>query len=628
MTAQDTPRTPEDVLQAVYGHSAFRTGQRELIDHIIHQDDVVGVMPTGAGKSVCYQVPALLMPGLTLVVSPLISLMKDQVTALTQQGVPAAYINSSLTPAQQREALRRAEEGRYKIIYAAPERLLTGEFLRFAQNTSLSQLCVDEAHCVSQWGQDFRPSYLQIGEFVDSLPRRPVLSAFTATATARVRQDIIEMLRLHRPHVVSTGFDRPNLHFAVRQPGNKVAELLAFLGDNREANGIVYCATRKSVEQVCEVLCKKGFAATRYHAGLDPEERAQNQEDFLFDRKRVMVATNAFGMGIDKSDVRFVVHYNMPANMESYYQEAGRAGRDGERAVCLLLYSPKDEQTQRFLIDNGNPPEDMPEAERAALRKNAHELLRQMTHYATTADCLRAQLLRYFGEAAPDYCGDCSVCHTGYEEHDITQDAQKVLSCVVRMERMGRSFGRAVVADTLRGTASQRVCAAGLDTLPTYGAMTNVTRRHTLAVIDYLIREGALTQTTSEYPVLAANAQTMKALRSEETLTLRLPKGRQPRAERKAAEADLPEADLTLLQTLKELRLRLARTDGVPAYVVFTDATLIDICRRLPQNTPEFLAVSGVGMEKNKRYGEVFIEAVREHCARQNPPEQNPAPKP
>ncbi|MDD3336258.1 MAG: RecQ family ATP-dependent DNA helicase [Eubacteriales bacterium] len=403
-----------DVRQALktyFGHDGFRDGQEAVIDALLHGRDVMSVMPTGAGKSICYQLPALLLPGITLVVSPLISLMKDQVMALKNAGVAAAYINSSLTPGQQQEAIRRAGNGLYKIIYVAPERLETPQFLQFAKNAELSLIAVDEAHCVSQWGQDFRPSYLHISEFVKALPKRPPMGAFTATATKMVRQDIMKMLELCDPLCTTTGYNRPNLHFSSIKPSNKLAALYDFLSDLHDQCGIVYCSTRKNVTEVCAQLKLAGFSATRYHAGLTDEERRKNQEDFRFDRAKIMVATNAFGMGIDKSDVRFVVHYNMPKDIESYYQEAGRAGRDGEAAECLLLYSGQDVITARWMIEHNDENPELDEDRKEELLKRDLERLKQMTFYANSKRCLRQFILNYFGETnVPAHCGHCSVC--------------------------------------------------------------------------------------------------------------------------------------------------------------------------------------------------------------------------
>lgn len=398
-------------LKKWFGHDSFREGQEDLIRALMSGRDILGVMPTGAGKSVCYQLPALLFPGITLVVSPLIALMKDQVMALKQSGVAAAYINSSLTPGQQQEAIRRAKNGAYKIIYVAPERLQTPAFLDFATHAPISLLAVDEAHCVSQWGQDFRPSYLKVPDFVRALPHRPPVAAFTATATQQVRRDMIRLLELDHPYTLVTGYDRPNLRFVSVKPTSKPGYLLRYLEEaDPDACGIVYCSTRKNVEDVCERLRQGGFSATRYHAGLTDEERRRNQDDFKFDRARIMVATNAFGMGIDKADVRFVIHYNMPRDLESYYQEAGRAGRDGDPADCLLLYSGQDVITARWMIEHSDDNPELDADERAELQRRDLERLKQMTFYATSKRCLRAFLLRYFGEEASDDCGSCSVC--------------------------------------------------------------------------------------------------------------------------------------------------------------------------------------------------------------------------
>jgi ATP-dependent DNA helicase RecQ len=453
------------LLKQYFGHGKFRPGQEALIDALLSGRDVLGVMPTGAGKSICYQLPALLLPGLTLVISPLISLMKDQVTALSQ-------IRISLAAAQYREVFRRAKSGAYKIIYVAPERLITADFLQFAGETEISLLAVDEAHCVSQWGQDFRPSYLKIAEFVGSLAKRPVVGAFTATATATVKTDIEKLLLLQNPLRITTGFDRPNLYFEVVRPKSKDVYLRVFLAGRPDQSGIVYCATRKAVESVCDNLRQNGIAATRYHAGLEDAERKQNQEDFVYDRARVMVATNAFGMGIDKSNVSFVVHYNMPKNIESYYQEAGRAGRDGEKACCVLLFSAGDIQTAKFLINNAEGNEALSEHEQELVRKRELQRLEQMVAYCKTADCLRAYLLNYFGENAAANCGNCGNCGGKAVQQDITVEAQKILSAVARVEKKyTSSLGLTLIIRMLHGSKEQRILQLGLDELSTYGIM-------------------------------------------------------------------------------------------------------------------------------------------------------------
>lgn len=452
------------VLKQYFGYDDFREGQEHLIDSIINGRDVVGVMPTGSGKSICFQVPAMIFTGITLVISPLISLMKDQVNALTQSGIKTAFINSSLTEAQNYAAIKGASSGSYKIIYIAPERLRSSDFLSFACAADISLVAVDEAHCVSQWGQDFRPSYRDIASFVDRLPKRPVVAAFTATASPEVRADIIELLRLQDPTVLVTGFDRKNLFFEVQKPSCKQAALEEFLSEKKDRSGIVYCSTRNAVEEVCQRLNDKGYKASRYHAGLSDSERQTNQDDFLYDRVQIMVATNAFGMGIDKSNVSFVVHYNMPKNIESYYQEVGRAGRSGEDADCLLLYSGQDVRTNMFLIENSKDLE-YPDLETEQLLKaRDRQRLKEMTFFCHTTDCLRSYILKYFGEKPANYCGHCTNCTRNFESVDITIEAQKVISCVFRVKER---YGVQMIIDVLRGSAKEKVIRLELDKLST-----------------------------------------------------------------------------------------------------------------------------------------------------------------
>ncbi len=509
------------ILKRYFGYDSFRPGQEEIVRQLLSGRDVMAVMPTGAGKSICYQVPALLMPGITLVVSPLISLMKDQVGALVAAGVPAAFLNNSLTDNQKALMLRRAWEGRYKIIYVAPERLEMPGFARFAQERDISMVTVDEAHCISQWGQDFRPSYLKIRDFIATLPRRPVVSAFTATATARVRQDIRAQLLLQNPYEVTASFDRPNLFFETRRalPSEKPAHLLELVLREGENAGIVYCSTTKQVDETAQLLCSHSLRAAPYHGKLDAETRRKNQDDFLYDRVQIMVATNAFGMGIDKPNVRFVIHYNMPKDLESYYQEAGRAGRDGEPARCTLLYSGTDVRTARYFIEKEQEQSaDLPAEVRAEAARKAEERLKYMTFYSTTHSCLRGFLLNYFGEAAPNKCGNCSAC---------------------------------------------------------------------------LAAEAAARQPAAPAP------QEKKPKRS-----------RRARSER-AAEG-MQEGDEKLLNELYALRKRLAARQKVPAYMVFSDATLREICAKKPLNRMDFLSISGVGEVKAERYGKQFLALVRE----------------
>ncbi len=597
--------TALETLKRYFGYDGFRYGQETLIDGILAGKDVLGVMPTGAGKSICFQIPALMMDGITLIVSPLISLMKDQVNALTQSGIPAAFINSSLTGWQIDKALQKARNGTYKLIYVAPERLLAPDFLQFAQSVKISMLTVDEAHCISQWGQDFRPSYSKIPEFIASLPKRPVLSAFTATATSKVREDIAALLGLNEPIVLITGFDRKNLYFEVQKPKDKYAALTAFLSNKKENSGIVYCSTRAAVEEVCEKLKKGGYSASRYHAGLLDSERHDNQDDFLYDRVKIMVATNAFGMGIDKSNVSFVVHYNMPKDMESYYQEAGRAGRGGESADCLLLYSGQDVHTNLWLIENNKDAEYPDKETEDLLKERDRKRLREITFYCATNDCLRGYILKYFGENPPNYCGNCGSCNTNFETADITVDAQKILSCVARMRER---YGMKMLTDVLRGSKSEKVLHLGLDKLSTYG-ISEKTDRQLREIINQLILTGYLLKTDDEYPVIKLGERASEVLRGGGTVQMKLSKEKpQPEASKK--QFSVKQIDNKLFAALRELRLAIANEQNVPAFVIFPDSTLIDMCMKLPTTKTELLNVSGVGQVKLERYGERFLKVI------------------
>lgn len=596
------------VLKEYFGHDSFREGQDRITDSLLGGRDVLGIMPTGAGKSICYQVPALMFEGVTVVVSPLISLMKDQVSALVQSGVAAAYINSSLTHAQYLKVLQNTKNGKYKIIYVAPERLCAPAFLEICRSLSISMVAVDEAHCVSQWGQDFRPSYLKIPDFIESLPSRPVVGAFTATATGTVREDIKNLLKLRSPLVVTTGFDRPNLFFSVMHPNKKSIALMKLIKERKGESGIVYCSTRKAVEEVCELLNKNGFTATRYHAGLDEDERRLNQDDFVYDRAPIMVATNAFGMGIDKSNVSFVIHYNMPKNMESYYQEAGRAGRDGRNADCILLYSSKDVRTNQFLINNSEPNPDLTEDEQEEVRRRDRERLKQITFYCTTHKCLRKFILEYFGDKSPERCCKCSNCLSNHENTDITVDAQKIMSCVART---GQRYGKKIICDVLRGSKNERLISAGLSRQSTYGIMADCTEKRLRDIIEYLCENGYMTAEGDEYPILRLTPKSRGVLTGSETLRMMLEIPQKKKAS-SAKSASIPPADEKLLIALKELRRSLAMRQSVPAYVVFSDATLMDMCRIKPKTRDEFMEVSGVGQRKAIRYGEVFLATIAE----------------
>lgn len=611
------------VLREYFGHESFRNGQEELIDNILDSRDVLGIMPTGAGKSLCYQVPAMLLEGITIVISPLISLMKDQVTALISSGINAACINSSLTAQEYRDFFQRAYNGEFKLIYAAPERLDTEEFLALAASVKISMITVDEAHCVSQWGQDFRPSYLHIMEFIEKLPYRPIVSAFTATATKEVRNDIANILKLDDPFTIVTGFDRKNLYFGVIKPDNKYNKLSELLLKYQGKCGIVYCLSRRNVEEVCMRLNNDGFSATRYHAGLSQEERRQNQEDFIFDRKLIMVATNAFGMGIDKSNVSFVIHYNMPKNIESYYQEAGRAGRDGEPADCILLYNGQDVRTNQFLIDNSRDDNtELSDEQAEIVRKKDSERLKFMTFYCTTADCLRAYMLRYFGEQAAESCSNCSCCCGNYEITDITVDAQKIISCVYRVHQKGRAFGKSMIADILKGSKNERVLEFGFDKLSTYGIMSDTLARKLRAEIDWLIQNDYLTLTDGDYPVVKMTARSADVLKGKETLEMKFPKKLSKKEKKSASSAEkIFYSENGLFQALRKLRTQLAEEEKVPAYIIFADAALKDMCRKLPTDIDGFLEVSGVGRLKAERYGEAFCKLISDYLKEHPEPE-------
>ena len=605
--------TAQEILKQYFGYDSFRPGQDELVQAILSGRDTLGIMPTGAGKSICYQVPALALPGLTLVVSPLISLMKDQVGALNEAGVPAACINSAMSFEEMRDALYFAGRGQYKLLYVAPERLTAPFFLDFARRVPISMVTVDEAHCISQWGQDFRPSYLKILDFLAALPQRPLVSAFTATATAEVRDDIIRALGLEEPFVITTGFDRPNLYFAVEKPSSKPSALLAHLMQRRDKSGIVYCSTRKTVEEVCDMLLSRGLPATRYHAGLDPEERLANQDDFLYDRKTVMVATNAFGMGIDKSNVSFVIHYNMPKNMESYYQEAGRAGRDGEAADCILLYNGQDVRTAEFLIEHSHENEDesMDEKTRRHLIERDMERLKQMTFYATTTDCLRRYILNYFGEKAPLCCGHCGNCDTNFEEVDATMDARKILSCVYRLDERRLHFGKTVVAAVLTGSKSEQINRFHLDTLSTYGIMHEQTAVRVRQLIDVLLERGLLTADPERYNALFLTQTGNALMRGRGELCIKLPREKKPETAARRTEELAADVDEKLFEKLRALRTKVAQRAGVPPYVVFSNATLADMAARQPKSEYELLGVRGVGEAKARRYGAEFVDCIR-----------------
>ncbi|RKJ46300.1 DNA helicase RecQ [bacterium 1XD42-8] len=602
----------EQVLKQYFGYDSFREGQAKLIDSALEGRDVLGIMPTGAGKSLCFQVPALMMEGITLVISPLISLMKDQVGALNQAGIHAAFLNSSLTVNQYYKALSLASKNQYKIIYVAPERLMTEEFLSFVSKVDISIIAIDEAHCVSQWGQDFRPSYLKIGEFIEILPKRPVICAYTATATKEVKKDIIELLMLEEPTVVTTGFDRKNLHFAVRKPKNKYKEVKDYISDHRKDSGIIYCLTRKLVEEVYENLINDGIKAAKYHGGLLDKERQDNQDNFIYDRALVMVATNAFGMGIDKSNVRFVIHYNMPRNMENYYQEAGRAGRDGELAECILLYGGQDVITNQFFIEHEFEEDELTPDVRALVREKNREKLKKMTFYCFTNECLRGYILRYFGEYLGNYCGNCSNCLTQFEEVDITKEGRALIGCV---KEARERYGMGVIIDAVHGASNAKVKQYHLDKNPYYNQLPAVPVYKLRQILQYLLMEEYLMLTNEEYSILKLTKKSMEVFQEDAFISMKMAKERgivQKKA-RGEKEEDLRSEDERLFAELRNLRMELAREAKVPPYIIFSDKSLRMMCRIRPRSRGEMLSISGVGEYKYEKYGEKFLNIIGKH---------------
>ncbi|MBR2764992.1 MAG: DNA helicase RecQ [Blautia sp.] len=599
----------KETLKNYFGYDSYKPGQETIIDAILSGRDVLAIMPTGSGKSICYQVPALILPGITIVISPLISLMQDQVKALNDAGIHAGYINSSLTERQISMVYDRTLDGAFKILYVAPERLESYDFLDFASRIGISMVTVDEAHCISQWGQDFRPSYLKIVSFIDCLRERPIVSAFTATATEEVKTDISCVLKLRTPETVVTGFDRENLYFDVQTIKNKDAFVLDYLKKHPDESGIIYCATRKNVDSLFDLLMDEGVSAARYHAGMTNKDRKESQDDFIYDRSPVIVATNAFGMGIDKSNVRFVIHYNMPQSMENYYQEAGRAGRDGEPSQCILLFSAQDIMINKFLLEHKDFT-DLSFEDAELIRQRDAKRLQIMEGYCKTSGCLRNYILGYFGEKRQEPCGTCANCLRDYTEMDMTAEARQVINCV--FETKGR-FGLNIVLGTLLGANRARLKEARTTEYRTYGSLKDHSEDELRALISQMILDGYLFQTADKYSVIRLgniaplkNPETRVMIR---TVKEREAESKESRRVRKSTDA-LTRSGYTLFETLRQLRMTIAREEALPPYIIFSDKTLIDMSARVPQNKTQMLNVSGVGTAKYEKYGERFIEAI------------------
>jgi ATP-dependent DNA helicase RecQ len=579
------------LLQKYFGYSSFKAGQAKVIGALLEGSDTLAIMPTGAGKSVCYQLPSLIYPGVTLVVSPLIALMKDQVDGMSASGVPATFINSSLPGAEVSRRLKQAGQGEFKLVYVAPERLEMPDFQEMARSVEISLVAVDEAHCISQWGHDFRPSYRKIAGFIQSLPQRPVLGAFTATATREIRGDIVKFLDLREPHVFVSGFDRENLYFEVIRGVNKKDFVLDYVRSNREQPGIIYAATRREVDSVYELLRGRGYLCGRYHAGMRAKEREASQEAFIHDQVTVMVATNAFGMGIDKSNVRYVLHYNMPKNIEAYYQEAGRAGRDGEPGECILLFGVQDILLQKYLIN---------ETVYAPNRKaNEYQKLQQMIDYCYTTNCLRRYILEYFGEQEiPAECNRCGNCSGDSELVDITVEAQMVLSCVVRVKER---YGAGMIADILKGSKNKRLLRLGFNRLSTYGLMNSYTIPQIKELINLLVAEGYLALAGGEYPVVKLGPKGVRLLKEGGVVW-----------QRRRKKKKVPPSD-ALFEKMRLLRKEIAAREGIPPYIIFSDSTLRELTEKLPQDREAMLQVKGVGQVKMERFGEDFLQLIKDH---------------
>lgn len=605
---------PEEVLKKYFGYDSFRAGQKDIVESILRGQDVLAVMPTGAGKSICYQIPATMLPGITLVVSPLISLMQDQVKSLNEAGIAAAFMNSSLSEKAFAETVNRARNGNYKIIYVAPERLTNDSFRRFAANVDISMVTVDEAHCISQWGQDFRPSYLKIVEFISGLEKRPMISAFTATATETVRTDIVCTLGLNNPYELVTGFDRENLFFQVDKQQNKDRYLLEFMKEHEGESGIIYCATRKNVEKLYAMLLRNGLSVAKYHAGMSAEERKKMQDDFIYDYTSIVIATNAFGMGIDKSNVRYVIHYNMPQSMENYYQEAGRAGRDGLESKCILLFSPQDIIINRFLLEH-KEMSDMDPIDRDNIRELDAIRLRTMENYCNTTECLRNYILQYFGEETAKPCDNCTNCLKEFEELDMTDEAKQIINCVY--EAKGR-YGKTVILDTVSGAKTAKLEQYRTTKYKTYGVLQDKNKNLLKKLITQMQFEEYLIE-TGEYHLLKIGPA-MLHLKDEGTRVLikiseedKRPTPTSLKTNKVKSKDALTSVGYALFDELRALRLEIAREENMPPYIIFSDKTLIDMSAKMPMVKEEMLRVTGVGEAKYSKYGSRFLTLIHNY---------------